>query len=169
MKLQTIALASWLVGMIAFIYINQPTIEPKQTSTIRIIKQGVETISVNGQVVSSKKWIPPVEPEVKPEVKELVKTEETDVEQLIRKYFGKDAETAIKVATLESGLDPNAEGDLNTRYHSIGVFQIRLLPDRGLTVEEMKNPEHNIAYAKMLYDKSGWNPWLNTKKKLNLK
>jgi len=81
------------------------------------------------------------------------------IEDKIRRVFGKDAEVAIAVAKAESGLDPLVVGDMNTKYHSIGVFQIRLLPERGLTMEQMQNADENINYAKMLFDKHGWKPW----------
>jgi soluble lytic murein transglycosylase-like protein len=79
--------------------------------------------------------------------------------QLISRYFGKDADVAIAIAKAESGLNPNAIGDTDTKYHSVGLFQIRLLPERGISKEEMLNPEHNVQYAKMLFDKHGWSPW----------
>jgi hypothetical protein len=81
------------------------------------------------------------------------------IEDKIAKVFGKDAKMAIAIAKAESGLRSDAIGDTNTKYPSIGVFQIRLLPERGITKEQMLNPDHNIEYAKMLHDKHGWQPW----------
>jgi len=80
-------------------------------------------------------------------------------EEIIQRYFGDNSKMAIAIAKAESGLNPNAIGDTNTRYHSVGLFQIRLLPERGITKEEMLDPEHNVEYAKMLFDKHGWSPW----------
>ena len=149
----------------------QPAPKQVNTAVITTTKGGIQKTEINGKVVKIVA-APKVEQPMKAQVAEPQSTpaepSKVDVEQLIRKYFGDDADTAIKVARCESGLNPLAEGDTNTPYHSIGVFQIRLLPDRGLTVEEMQDPENNIAYAKMLYDKSGWKPWLNTKHKLGL-
>lgn len=82
--------------------------------------------------------------------------EETD---LFVKYFGSEAETMRAICMAESGLDTNAVGDTNTKYPSVGLCQIRLLPERQLTMEQMKIPEENIKYAKLLYDKYGWTPW----------
>jgi hypothetical protein len=81
------------------------------------------------------------------------------IEDKITKAFGKDAKMAIAIAKAESGLRSDAIGDTNTKYSSIGIFQIRLLPERNITKEQMIDSDHNIEYAKMLFDKSGWNPW----------
>lgn len=86
-------------------------------------------------------------------------TARESTEQLIERYFGNDAKTALAIAKAESGLNPTALGDTNTKYPSAGVFQIRLLPERGITKEQMFDIEHNVEYAKMLYDKYGWSCW----------
>jgi hypothetical protein len=92
-----------------------------------------------------------------PIARELPRVE--SVEDMITRYFGKDAKVAIAVAKAESGLRADALGDTNTKYPSAGIFQIRLLPERQITKEQMFSAEHNIEYAKMLFDKSGWKPW----------
>lgn len=82
------------------------------------------------------------------------------VEDKIRKVFGKEADNALKIVACESGGNPTALGDTNTKYPSAGLFQIRLLPERGITKEQMFNVDENINYAKMLFDKTGtWRHW----------
>lgn len=80
-------------------------------------------------------------------------------EDLFVKNFGSEAETMRAICKAESGLDTNAIGDTNTKYPSVGLCQIRLLPERQITMEQMKIPEENLKYAKLLYDKYGWKPW----------
>lgn len=92
------------------------------------------------------------------ESKDIPKQPETIEEKIIR-FFGKDSEQAIKVFTCESGLNPNVIGDINTKYPSVGVAQIRMLPERNLQVSEMLDADKNLDYAKHLFDKSGWTPW----------
>jgi hypothetical protein len=82
------------------------------------------------------------------------------IEDKIRKVFGKEADNALKIVACESGGNPTALGDTNTKYPSAGLFQIRLLPERGITKEQMFNVDENINYAKMLFDKTGtWRHW----------
>ena len=42
------------------------------------------------------------------------------------------------------------------KYDSVGLFQINLVPSRGITTDDMLDPKHNIEYAKMIFDKRGW-------------
>lgn len=88
------------------------------------------------------------------------------VERLIRETFPEDSETAVAVAKAESGMNPNAKGDIALEYkyegrvigHSCGVFQVRVLPGRP-DCETLKDPKTNIEYARKLYDRSGWMAW----------
>lgn len=93
---------------------------------------------------------------------------DSSLEQLIRDTFrgtGQE-DIAVAVAKAESGLNPQAVGDGHLTFEkdgelmgmSCGVFQIRNLPGRP-DCEEMKDPKKNVEYAKMMFDKAGWNPW----------
>lgn len=84
---------------------------------------------------------------------------ELTTQELICKYFGDECRLATAVFTAESGLRADAVGDTNTPYPSCGIAQIRILPTRGITCDEMKQKEHNIEYAKYLRDKAGWRAW----------
>lgn len=93
-------------------------------------------------------------------------TDNISVESLIQNAFGADAKIALAIAKAESNLEVDRVGDKHIMYEqdgktygmSCGVFQIRTLPGRP-SCEEMLDPEKNIAFAKQLYDKSGWTPW----------
>ena len=90
-----------------------------------------------------------------------------DIEKLIIKYFGKDADMAVAIAKCESGLNPSRIGDGHLRFEkdgrlfgaSYGVFQVRDLPGRFDDPDKMLNAEENIKWAKSLFDRSGWTPW----------
>lgn len=80
-------------------------------------------------------------------------------EDLFDKYFKENAKTMRAICKAESNLNPSAIGDTNTKYISVGLCQIRLLPERGITKEQMMIPEENVKYAKHLFDKYGFKPW----------
>lgn len=83
---------------------------------------------------------------------------------------------ALAVAKSESGLNPNAKGDIPIQFwhkgkligHSCGIFQIRVLEGRP-DCETLKDVDKNIEFAKKLYDKSGFYPWSNWKNNTYLK
>jgi hypothetical protein len=91
---------------------------------------------------------------------------ELTVEQMIRNTFGKDGDRAVKISFCESGLDPKKVNPHDPVVPSVGLFQINLIESRGLTVEEMQDAQHNIDYAKMIFDKRGWDrDWVNCARK----
>ena len=87
-------------------------------------------------------------------------------EQLIKEVFGDKADIAIAIAKAESGLNPEAVGDLHITFEkdgklmgmSCGLFQVRILEGRP-DCETLKDPKENVKFAKALYDKAGWEPW----------
>ena len=70
------------------------------------------------------------------------------IEAKIRAAFPEEPEVAVAVSKAESGLNPNS---INYSTMCIGLFQVRALPNRP-SVEELKNPDINIQFARMLYD-----------------
>lgn len=84
--------------------------------------------------------------------------QDVTVEDKIKTAFPKDWNIMLAIAHAESNLDPLAYND-STKYPCVGVFQIRLLPERGITRTQMEDVDHNIEYAKMLHDKYGFKPW----------
>lgn len=97
---------------------------------------------------------------------------ETSSEKLIKEVFGDKADIAIAIAKAESGLNPEAVGDLHITFEkngetmgmSCGIFQIRILEGRP-DCETLKNPKENIEYAKRIYDSRGdfsaWSAYTN--------
>jgi len=85
------------------------------------------------------------------------------VEEQIRRMFPEDPNTAVAIAKCESGLNPDVIGDGHTAYVSVGLMQIRTLPTRmdyyNLTVNKLKDPVVNLLMARIIYDRSGWQPW----------
>lgn len=96
-----------------------------------------------------------VEPAPAPETPAPTET----IEDRIKRIFPEDWRLATAIFKAESGLNPQAVGDTNTPYHSIGIAQIRMLPSRGLDKEQLKDPEYNLRYARMLKDAGGWSHW----------
>jgi hypothetical protein len=82
---------------------------------------------------------------------------------LIRRYFGADSDTAIKVFSCESGLRADAVNPKNDDgYPDIGLAQIHVTSSDPFTIAEMKNPEANLAEAKYKFDHRGWQPWASS-------
>lgn len=83
-------------------------------------------------------------------------------EQLIRKEFGDKADIALAIAKAESGLNPEAVGDMHITFEkdgklmgmSCGLFQVRILEGRP-DCETLKNPKENVEYAKRIYEARG--------------
>lgn len=90
----------------------------------------------------------------------------SQIEELIKSYFGSEADVAIAVARAESGLRPDAVGDGAIAYwqdgveygKSYGLFQIRHLPGRP-DPQILLDPVRNVEYAYALYKRSGFYPW----------
>ena len=91
---------------------------------------------------------------------ETTKKETTEsVEDKIKRIFPEDWELATAIFKAESGLRADAKGDTNTAYPSIGIAQIRMLPERGLNENDLYDVEYNLQYARHLKDIHGWTPW----------
>lgn len=96
--------------------------------------------------------------------------EQEKIKSLITKVFGKDAPTMIKVAECESSLRQHDNNGLVLRgvvdKKDSGVFQINLryhLEEAEALKLDIDKLEHNIIYAKLLYDKYGLQPWKASK------
>lgn len=104
------------------------------------------------------------------DVVSLVSSQPKTIEAKIRAAFPEDPDRAIAIFRSESGLDPNAKGDIPLEYkykgkiigHSCGIAQIRVLPGRP-DCETLKDVDENLKFARHLYEKQGWYPWSNFK------
>ena len=77
--------------------------------------------------------------------------------------FPEDSTTALAVAACESGFRADAYNDKN--YNDTvdrGIFQINSTHDTRLKELGLDpwNAEDNIKFARMLYEESGWRPWV---------
>jgi hypothetical protein len=79
-----------------------------------------------------------------------------DVEILIRRYFGDQADTAVRIAWRESNCRP----DVASSVGALGVFQLYghddLIAAHG---GSWADPETNVAAAYDLWRNCGWGPW----------
>lgn len=83
--------------------------------------------------------------------------------KLIARTFPEDPHTAIAVATCESNLNPMAYNPSNTNGSvDRGLMQLNSTHDARMDALGLDpwNPEDNVAFARLLYDESGWRPWV---------
>ena len=83
-----------------------------------------------------------------------------DIMNYIKQVFGEDSEDALRIASCESKLDPEAK---NPNSSATGIFQIIHSTWGGNTDEpfsEAVNYKKNIEVAKTLFDARGWQPWV---------
>lgn len=89
--------------------------------------------------------------------------EEGSIKRLIKETFPEDPRTAIAIAECESGLNPqaynpnNADGTTDGGLWQINDVHNDRLRELGL---DKYDPEDATAYARMLYEESGWQPWI---------
>jgi hypothetical protein len=89
----------------------------------------------------------------------------TNVEFLVYRYFSDDFDNAIKVFTCESGMkqfDKNGKVIIS-RTDDVGISQINLRA-HGEKAKELGlnlwDTEQNLQYARILYSRYKWNPWV---------
>lgn len=83
-----------------------------------------------------------------------------ELEQTIRRVFGRHGDAAVRIARCESGMDPSA---INKKEDARGLFQIQK-PTWGETRQRNKDrldPLANIAGAFEIFARSGysWRKW----------
>jgi hypothetical protein len=82
---------------------------------------------------------------------------------LIRQTFPESPEVAIAVANCESGLNPKAYNPKNNNGSTDGgLWQINSVHDKRLKELGLDkfNAEDATKFARILYEESGWNPWV---------
>jgi Lysozyme like domain len=82
---------------------------------------------------------------------------------LIRKTFPEDPHVAVAVAECESGLKPTAYNPINKNGSTDGgLWQINTVHDKKLKELGLNkyNPEDATKFARMLYEKNGWQDWV---------
>ena len=82
---------------------------------------------------------------------------------LIRATFPEDPHTAVAVANCESSLNPKAYNPANNNGSTDGgLWQINSIHDSRLLELGLDkyNAEDATEFARLLYDESGWIPWV---------
>ena len=85
------------------------------------------------------------------------------IEKLIRETFPEAPNTAVAIAKCESSLEPTAHNTSNRDGTSDGgIFQLNSVHDTALEARGLNkwNTEDNIKFARMLYESSGFIPWV---------
>lgn len=82
-------------------------------------------------------------------------TEREMVIGLIKRIWGVDSPTGLRIARCESGYNPKATNYNTDLTIDEGVFQINSIHN----IPEMKNPVANISYAHQMYMAQGTGPW----------
>ena len=82
---------------------------------------------------------------------------------LIRTTFPEDPQTAVAVANCESGLNANAYNPNNKDGSTDGgLWQINSTHNKRLEQLGLDkfDPEDATEFARLLYEESGWMPWV---------
>lgn len=82
---------------------------------------------------------------------------------LIRATFPEAPQTALAVANCESGLNAKAYNPNNKNGSTDGgLWQINSVHDKRLEALGLDkfDPEDATKFARMLYEESGWKPWV---------
>ena len=97
-------------------------------------------------------------PEAPVAVVEELSSEERIV-KAIHETFPEDAETALKIAKAESGMNALATNSKDSHKGctgSFGLFQIACIHGNK---DKLYDVDYNIKVAKELYEQNGWQPW----------
>ena len=107
-----------------------------------------------------------MEPEPVPEpaapVVRVVAAGDPSLVALVVSTFPEDPETATRIVSCESRWDPAARSGTG----DTGLFQINDIHRgaggvaAGMSVSDLMDPVTNVRVARMLYDQSGWYPWV---------
>ena len=79
------------------------------------------------------------------------------IEDLIKKYFKDDYQTALAIATAESRMRTVVYHKNSNGTMDCSIFQINSI--HNPTREQCENAEENIKLAYRIYQKSGWKAW----------
>ena len=85
------------------------------------------------------------------------------MKRLIEKTFPEDSATALRIVACESGFSPTAHNPHNNDGTTDGgLWQINDVHNRELERLGLDkyNPVDATKYARMLYEKNGWNDWV---------
>lgn len=81
-----------------------------------------------------------------------------EIEREINRVFGQDSFMAKKIVWCESSFRPQVIHKNRNGSVDVGLFQVNSVHRQSTT--DMQDPVKNIAFAKKLFDKQGWKPWV---------
>lgn len=88
-----------------------------------------------------------------------VYTHPKTIEDKIKALWPNDWETAIKVFTCESGLNPTAYNENTNGSIDVGIAQVNSI--HGVSAKMLTDVDVNLAVARQIYDNAGgWTPWV---------
>lgn len=83
---------------------------------------------------------------------------DTSIEDCIKYYFPENYTTAKAIFRAESSLNPTAKHKNTNGTIDCGIGQINF---KGTVCPEgFMDVEINLAYARWMYDRRGWQPWV---------
>ena len=83
-----------------------------------------------------------------------------DIYHLLAQYDW-NTDLMYQIMLCESGGNEKAIGDRNTAHHSYGLLQVRNLPTRNYSIEELFDPARNIEIGYGIFLKQGYGAWKN--------
>ncbi len=141
-------IAVLIISFVTFLVNPIVALSPKQENTERLVVYGGNTLL--------------------PIAYQGVKTDllssfygNSDYYPLLTEYDGWCPDLMYKIMGCESSFNERAVGDRGTYYWSYGLLQIRNLPNRNYTVEELFDPARNIEIAYEIFKKQGYWAWAN--------
>lgn len=151
--------ASYAIAIPQYLEIRKAADET-WTHVQQIREQRIENknteVSQDGEDVSFKVNVAPTQVGDEGEAEPKNSVPSSEIEKLIKQIFGDDYKEARAIAFAESRLRPEATNTNVNGSTDCGIFQINSI--HGL--EDCHDPIKNIEYAKQLFDRSGWNPWV---------
>ena len=88
---------------------------------------------------------------------------------LIVQYSDWDTNIMLAISKSEASCNTNAVGDGHLTFNkgaygmSCGVLQVRILPDRNTTCDELKDPFKGVEWAHKIWLQQGYKAWSDYK------
>ncbi len=143
------------------------TIEQQKADTESELQKTKESDSQNQQKIKElEDKIKQLEADLQAKL-ERQKLVANDPCKLVYDYNGWDGKTMYGICKAESMGNPKATGDTSLTFvkdgvtygMSCGMLQVRVLPGRGITCEQMHDPEQNVAKAYEIWKAQSYTAW----------
>lgn len=151
-----------VAGVVGFFYFRWYEAEQKRLAECQVMFPLCDTKGFLSPLGSIPLYVDEVKAKEVENVASEVEEVEIDIDDPIQReileVFKGEYKNAIKIASCESGLRPDAWNENTNGSVDVGVFQINSV--HGIRAKWLLNPEVNIRVAKQLFDEQGWNPWV---------